>query len=263
MKTEAMISAKTLGELALPDFCPRCFWVRLKAGTRLPFQIFPGIFSFIDSYTKSVVHGWFDRHGTPPEWLTDLGDITGYKEPPHWSNFSILDEKTGVRLRGCPDAVFTCPEGTYVIADYKTATYTQAQDELLPLYEVQLNAYAFIGRNNGLSPVSALALIYTEPVTDKDAASSDTNCIDSGFRMEFSARVHPVNLDVGTIPPLLAMAREIHELGTPPPPTTGCKNCENLDALARLLQMDGNAGKKPASIEAEVSTKLSYYLGNL
>ena len=50
------ISAKNLGELALPDFCPRCFWLKLKAHNRLPFQIFPGIFSSSDAYTKRVVH---------------------------------------------------------------------------------------------------------------------------------------------------------------------------------------------------------------
>ena len=51
------ISAKTLGELALPDFCQRYFWLKLHA-KQLPFQIFPGIFSLIDAYTKRVVHAW-------------------------------------------------------------------------------------------------------------------------------------------------------------------------------------------------------------
>jgi len=50
------IPAKILDELALPDCCPRCFWLKLKAQNRLPFQIFPGIFSSIDAYTKRVVH---------------------------------------------------------------------------------------------------------------------------------------------------------------------------------------------------------------
>jgi len=35
------ISAKNLGELALSDFCPRCFWLKLHI-RQLPFQIFPG-----------------------------------------------------------------------------------------------------------------------------------------------------------------------------------------------------------------------------
>jgi len=49
--TQLRISAKNLGELARPEFCPRCFWLRAHA-KRLPFQIFPGIFSSIDAYTK-------------------------------------------------------------------------------------------------------------------------------------------------------------------------------------------------------------------
>jgi len=28
--TDLRISAKTLGELALPGFCPRCFWLKLR-----------------------------------------------------------------------------------------------------------------------------------------------------------------------------------------------------------------------------------------
>ena len=54
---ELRISAKALGELACADFCPRCFWLKLHA-RQLPFQIFPGIFSPIDAYTKRVVHAW-------------------------------------------------------------------------------------------------------------------------------------------------------------------------------------------------------------
>jgi len=49
------ISAKSLGALALPEFCPRCFWLKTRV-RHLPFQIFPGIFSSIDAYTKRVVH---------------------------------------------------------------------------------------------------------------------------------------------------------------------------------------------------------------
>ena len=54
-ESQLRIFAKTLGELALPGFCPRCFWLKMHT-RQLPFQIFPGIFSSIDVYTKRVVH---------------------------------------------------------------------------------------------------------------------------------------------------------------------------------------------------------------
>ena len=57
------ISAKDLGALAMKGFCPRCFWIQRR--TRLPWQIFPGIFSSIDSYSKKVVHGQFDESRMP------------------------------------------------------------------------------------------------------------------------------------------------------------------------------------------------------
>ena len=60
------ISGKDLGALAMRDFCPRCFWIQRR--TKLPWQIFPGIFSSIDSYSKKVVHGQFDKSGMPG-WL--------------------------------------------------------------------------------------------------------------------------------------------------------------------------------------------------
>jgi len=74
--TQLRISAKNLGAMLLPEFCPRCFWFKLKTGNKLPFQIFPGIFSSIDAYTKRVVHGWIDELGAPA-WLDEIGSITG------------------------------------------------------------------------------------------------------------------------------------------------------------------------------------------
>jgi len=55
--SQLRIFPKTLSELTLPDFCPRCFWLKTKA-RQLPFQIFPGIFSSIDACTKRVAHAW-------------------------------------------------------------------------------------------------------------------------------------------------------------------------------------------------------------
>jgi ATP-dependent exoDNAse (exonuclease V) beta subunit len=44
-----------------------------------------------------------------------------------------------------PDDVFELEDSTYHIVDYKTARLTETQDELFPKYEVQINAYAYIG----------------------------------------------------------------------------------------------------------------------
>ncbi|MHC4767642.1 MAG: hypothetical protein ACYTEI_02895 [Planctomycetota bacterium] len=94
MSGQLRISAKQLGAVALGNFCPRCFWLKLQLGHRLPFQIFPGIFSSIDAYTKRMVHDYFDRHGVPPEWLAPLGPITGYRNPPSAATYqTVIDTR--------------------------------------------------------------------------------------------------------------------------------------------------------------------------
>jgi hypothetical protein len=233
MSETITISAKNLGGVAMPGFCSRCFWIQMHA-VGIPYQIFPGIFSSIDSYGKRLVHGWFDRHQSPPPWLARLGNIKGYRNPPHYSKFSILDRESNVVLRGTPDAILVMQDDSHVILDYKTAKFTAHQDELFPMYEVQLNAYAVIGEQKGFAPVSGLALVYTEPVTDDASAAQDTNHTGSGFLMEFSAHIRPVDLAPGTIPPLLATVRRIYELKRPPQPREGCKDCTLLEGLIEL-----------------------------
>jgi len=233
MSEPIIISAKNLGAVAMPGFCPRCFWLTMHADG-VPYQIFPGIFSSIDSYGKKLVHGWFDRHHSAPGWLAPLGNVKGYVNPPHYSKFSILDARTNVTLRGTPDGILVMQDGSHLIVDYKTAKYTAHQDELFPMYEVQLNTYAVIGEQKGLAPVSCLALIYTEPITDDYTAKKDAYQSKSGFLMEFSAHIRPVDLAPEKIPLLLAKVREIYDLKRPPKSARGCKDCALLQGLIDL-----------------------------
>lgn len=229
------VSGKDLGSLALGEHCPRCFWTQRLAPNGIPFQIFPGIFSSIDSFTKKVVHQWFDSTGAP-EWLGSLGPLAGYQEPPHYSKFQVRHAATGVLLTGAPDAIFTKSDGSLVIADYKTAKFTDSQDALLPMYEVQLTAYAYIARAIGWPPVAAIALIYAEPMTDLLDAAPSNAARDHGFVMSFKATVKPLPLDLDRVEPLLERFRRVVELKTAPPGRAGCKDCVKLDGIVALMK---------------------------
>ena len=230
--TDALrISAKNLGSVALPDFCPRCFWLRLRVGNKLPFQIFPGIFSSIDAYTKRVVHGWFDDTGDPPDWLRVLGDVTGYVPPEHHSSFQFYVDDLDMLLTGGADGVLALRDGSHIIIDYKTAKFTGVQDKLHPMYEAQLNVYAMIGEHRGLSPVSGLALVYSEPVTDDHTACQAENRLADGFAMPFAIKVLPVTLDPEIVRPLMETTREVFDLAVPPPGLHGCADCAKLENL--------------------------------
>jgi hypothetical protein len=200
----------------------------------LPYQIFPGIFNSIDSYGKKLVHGWFDRHGSAPPWLASLGEIKGYRPPPHHSKFQVLDAKSSVLLTGSPDGVLIRGDDSHLIIDYKTAKFTEHQDELFPMYEVRLNAYAYLGERCGFSPVSGLALIYTEPVTDATAAARDANMTQDGFLMGFSSHILTVRMELEVIPKLLRQVRLIFDSARPPESKQDCEDCRLLAELFTL-----------------------------
>jgi hypothetical protein len=224
------ISAKDLGALTLPGFCPRCFWLGLHYD--LPFGgPFPGIFSSLDSFSKKVVHAYFDRFKEAPPWLAPLGRFTSYIPPPTARTFFCDEPDTGVRLTGAPDAIFVREDGRKAIIDYKTAKHTAGQDALFPMYEVQLNGYAAIAEKVGLGPVETLALVYTEPVTDGSADFFREAQTPQGFRMGFHAKVVDVTLDSTILPPLLRKARRIHDAPNPPQGAPGCGDCANFEAL--------------------------------
>jgi hypothetical protein len=228
------ISGKNLGAFTMPDACPRCLWLQLHCKFRLPFAKFPGIFSSIDRYTKSVTDEWWNKHGRPPAWLKEFGDIQSPLPAPHHSKFFVVEPTSNVMLTGDPDAMFRKTDGTLLILDFKTAKFTEGQDALLPIYRTQLTAYSHIAEQLGMGRVSDIALVYFEPLTSVSTESVDSVATTDGFSMGFSATVLPLELNQGNIPLLLHKVRKIYDRKTAPKGRSGCKDCRLLDNLVEM-----------------------------
>ena len=222
---EIKISAKNLGALAIPDACPRCFWIKNNLKS-LPWQIFPGIFSSIDAYTKKVVHHVFDMTGKPPAWIPEISEANNYLKAMHWSKFLRKDEDTGITVSGMVDDLFECEDLSRIIVDYKTAKFTKNQDKLLPMYDAQLNFYAWIEEGFGNTVRAELPLIYCEPITDPGEKSADN----SGFYMPFSAKAMIIQKDVQVVRDLLDRAADI-VFGSIPAVNESCKDCMALESI--------------------------------
>lgn len=205
-----IISGKDLGQLALDEFCPRCFWIERYFG-KSP-SIFPGIFSTLDSLTKKSTKRSFFQRGCCPEWLP-LTDIKRQVPVPRL-NVPVL-EHGGWTLTGAPDDIFELEDGSYHVVDYKTAKFTEKQDTLLPMYNVQLNAYAYALPYHDIKPISKLSLIYCEPSENLDT--------DQDFKLSFLPKVSEIKLEPDIIPGLLKKAREILSSKIPPSARFGCK----------------------------------------
>lgn len=237
---EIRISGKDLGQLAMLDACPRCFWIKRKC-KKLPWQIFPGIFSSIDAYTKKVVHASFDYYKKPPAWIPEFKDVFTYHKVPHWSKFKRTDPVTGITVSGVMDDLLEQTNGSLIIPDYKTAKYTKTQDELMPLYEAQLNNYAWVQESLSDKPVDALYLVYCEPVTDPPADNGpqiiwpiNKHLVD-GFDMAFKVQALFIRIETTLTERLLAKAKVIIDLPSPPAALDGCKDCQSLDNLTEQL----------------------------
>ena len=219
------ISAKNLGILALPDCCPRCFWMRAKLGWRAPWAIMPGIFSSIDAFSKRAILAYFERHHRFPPWIAGRWAEARPLPTPHHSTFRLVDSKTGIVLTGVSDLLRGLPDNKLAILDLKTARYSDHQDELLPMYRVQLNGYALIAEGLGMGHVEALGLVYCEPPAGDGDGSLDACVGDHGFTMPFRATAVPVGLDRGIIPPLLERAKRLLGLEKAPQGREGCGDC--------------------------------------
>jgi hypothetical protein len=224
------LSVRNLAGLALPDSCPRCFWIQEKLAGKPPFQLpFPGIFREIDAHAKQLVRSALDL-GSLPAWFPELGPVVEYlpEEALDWRVFAHHDQETGIQLRGVPDEVFKLADGSYHIVDYKTARITNRQDELFPLYEVQLNAYAYIAEHRGYAPVAKLWLLYLEPQAGMAADSGE-------LALRFEPVLKEVALDGERVRGLLRRAGELLGLSMPPAGREGCEHCRQLGRLLELL----------------------------
>lgn len=224
------ISAKELGNLAMPDFCERCFWIKRKVKA-LPWQIFPGIFSSIDSYTKKIVHHYFDVAKKPPPWLPEIKDAKKYLKVLWHNKFFRKDPVTGITLSGIEDDLFEFEDKSRMIVDYKTAKYTKNADKLIPIYDTQLNGYAWIEEGFGHTVRPELPLYYCEPRTDDPHMM---RIDDVGFNMGFSVHTVIIKKDTEKIPVLLQKAHDILVQDIPDS-LDDCKDCEKLSSVLDLI----------------------------
>ena len=222
------ISAKNLAALNMEDACPRCFWIKNKC--KIPYSIFPGIFSTLDKYSKEIVQAWFEKTGGMPPWLPQLMNTTAILKAPHWKKFQRLDPVTGITLSGTPDLYLETATGAHIIPDLKTAKITENADRLRPLYVGQLNGYRWIDEGFGFTVLST-PLIYCEPVALADTIGVDSVLTSIGFMMGFKTQQVEIEHDPHLIHRLLAKAKDILDMWSPPAGADNCKDCDALDTI--------------------------------
>ncbi len=225
------IRASLLGKLKMENFCPRCFWL----SNRLPikkahtyYSPMPGIVSTIDSHIKHLVATFFSQKKDLPPWLKRVLNEMKVSDLFRPENWEVEIDK--YILTGTPDILLRLSDNSYCIVDFKTAKLSKAQEDILPLYETQLNAYAYLANKKNLK-VTNLALIYLEPQNCKDNSSvyQNTDTIKESFILHFECKIKKVEIwEFSKIENLVKKAGEILSQPKPPDSIADCQFCKGF-----------------------------------
>jgi len=206
----------------------------------------PGIVSQADTYIKRVVNTHLQRNGSLPPWLISAlnGSFSGlkfqsvrYVNPAKWQ-IRLFDAPCV--LAGEADAIWEFPDGCWFIADYKMASLTQTQERLLPLYQAQLNAYAYLAQRLQEKTVVGLALIYFEPEHNAQTIADPALLLRTKgqLMLGFKCTVVPVNLQSSDwLENLCLQVFSILSSATPPTGKQGCQGCQVLEGWLKSISM--------------------------
>jgi hypothetical protein len=232
---EISITARELGQVLLDDFCKRCFWFtkNFPLDKDHPFRApIPGISSQIDSYTKQVVITYLKRNGGLPSWVINKLNCS-FQELDFYSIRDIYPKTWKVSpfdrctLTGRADAIWEFKDGSLFIADYKTASLTKTQDRLFPLYQAQLNAYAYLAHKSQGKTISGLALLYFEPEYKGISYEQLLQRTEEKLMLGFRCTVVPVSIEASNW--VENLCQEIfHILSSKEPPESTRPCCQAL-----------------------------------
>jgi CRISPR/Cas system-associated exonuclease Cas4 (RecB family) len=247
------ISAKNLAQLNIDNTCERCFWNLARLRHRVPFNIFPGIFSTFDRIQKTLVENGLENTGQFPKWLGEMADASGIADTP--PRLEYVHQGTNIVLVGVPDHVYEWSDGSVSPVDYKTARFSNGQDALKPLYEAQLDAYSFLLEVKCRLTSDRGALVYFEPKGEAVTLTKE------GFTQPWIVHVVGIEVSGERTKELLARARDIYDLDIPPDSRAECPDCDLLQKVLAVTKRQ--QARVHDSLRFMTSTERARHLASL
>jgi len=199
--------------------CPRCFWLEKREGIRQP----EGIVSRLANRFDGVIKQYFDLyrpHGEIPPMIA--GQVKGKLQYPFQEKYwHAIDDRYG--FFGKLDECLVTTDGKYTPVDHKTSSSDPNGRELIPAYQFQLNAYAFLLERNARPTTGIGHLIYFYP--------SAGDRLHEGFPM--SITVKTLRTDAAAVMPEIRKAITLIE-GSMPSPSLECVFCQYVDRRRAL-----------------------------
>jgi len=202
--------------------CPRCFWMNVH-GHGAPSGPFPSLPGGIDIILKN----YYDKHrpALPPilknkieAKLVDQATADRIRKYIYWN-----DEQTGASLRGKMDDCFIDETGKLIVMDNKTRGFPLKEEpsDLDDIYAFQLDAYAFLLKQNGHTVSNVGYLVYYIP--------EQTDDIEKGVR--FGVHLKKLKLNPDRVPEVFRAAVKVAQHAKPPAKHDECEMCHWIAAM--------------------------------
>jgi hypothetical protein len=228
------ISAKQLGNLVKENFCPRCFYIGYTLQFKLPGSFFAGILSKMDSIQKKSVVNYYEKYGRLPAWLEHEGIIGKPLKSPGPKKFNTII--ADVVVSGSIDLLLETPSKELIILDFKTASPKNGYDPFMVVYDIQLQGYAKIAKENGLGKVKGLYLVYFSADTQIDDKNVENYIRDDYLQVPFTVEIKKLTPKPDeAILPLVEKFKDIVSTGKVPDSMEGCMDCEQMNRLSDLV----------------------------
>jgi len=198
--------------------CPRCFWLQYRRGIRQP----EGIVSRLANRFDKVIKNYFDIYREIDELPPMVeGQIEGKLEKPFTEVYFYHHHDGKYGLYGRLDECLVTVDGKYTPVDHKTSSSDpRKKEEVLPAYQAQLDAYAFLLEINKKKTTGIGHLIYFYP--------QDGNKLHNGFPM--LVYVQTLKTDPEKARRSFLEAIEVLE-GDMPEPSENCPFCKWYDKV--------------------------------
>lgn len=236
MPDELTVSAKRLGWLHQPSFCPRCFHIQKGLNWKRPYAIPMPIYTKLDRAQKQYISTYIDVHGHAPDWMSAVGSVVGHIHPPSYTKFFHISAAHNVKVRGNADLILELANGHLAIVDLKTANPNCENDHLAPTYLVQQNAYALAAEFQDMGTVDSVSLLYMTAMTDDVDAMAPVEGQQAGMVVPFEATHYQLDLNPDLVENLCGRYRELCEAVKMPEPLEGCKECALTEGIADIYQ---------------------------
>ena len=194
--------------------CPRCMWLKYRAGIERPRGIFPGLPGAIDSLVQQATAKMAGKQ--KPPWL-----LPGLKEGvirKGKKRFATRGENW--ELTGTVDDLIIMNDGSVILLDYKTARQAHSQKNSEMYYRAQLDCYSLLLEANGLKVAETAYLVYTTPDYLQKFGYTDS------FGLNFKVTHVHIAVSAQRARDAIGEAVKICLLQKPPQAADSCEYCQ-------------------------------------